>query len=197
LSDQRVVLVHGMGRTPVSMAPLGRWLERQGFTTFNWGYWSYRQTVAELASALAERLEPLAAEGGALHFVTHSLGGILVRGALAERPLPNLGRAVMLVPPNQGSSAADRWSPYLGRILPPIRDLRTASDALVHTLPTPARLEVGVIAGARDGKVSIAESLLPGSRDHVVLPCRHSLIMHRADVRELTLRFLRTGTFSE
>jgi hypothetical protein len=192
-----VVLVHGMGRTPVSMAPLGRWLNRHGFATRNWGYWSYRLTLAALADQLSERLSTLAREASRIHFVTHSLGGILVRTALSARPLTNAGRAVMLVPPNQGSTAADRWSPYLGRIMPPIRDLRTAGDALVHTLPPPSQLEVGVIAGARDGKVSVAESHLPGARDHVVLPCRHSLIMHRSDVRELTLRFLRTGSFGE
>ena len=103
----------------------------------------------------------------------------------------------MLAPPNQGSRAADRWSPYLGRIMPPIRDLRTASDALVHALPARPDIEVGVIAGARDGKVSVEESWLAGQREHIVLPCRHTLLMHRADVRELTVRFLRTGSFGE
>lgn len=191
-----VVLVHGMARTPVSMLPLARWLGRQGFATCTWGYWSYRRTVAELATRLGGRLAELAPRAERLHFVTHSLGGILVRRALAERPLPNAGRLVMLAPPNQGSRAADRWAPILGRIMPPIRDLRTAPEALVHALAAVSALEVGVIAGARDGKVSVAESQLPGQRDHVVLPCRHSLIMHRADVRAMTARFLRTGSFA-
>lgn len=188
-----VVLVHGMGRSPASMAPLGVWLGRQGFRTHNWGYWSYRPTLAELSARFGDRLQALGAGAERVHFVTHSLGGILVRAALAGRPLANAGRAVMLTPPNQGSRAADRWAPYLGRVMPPIRDLRTAPDALVHTLPAPT-LEVGVIAGAMDGKVSVAEAALPGA-DQVVLPCRHSLLMFRRDVRELTLRFLRTGSF--
>ena len=191
-----MVLVHGMGRTPASMLPLGRWLGRHGFATQVWGYWSYRRTVPELADAFAERLDAIAGTAETVHFVTHSLGGILVRAALDRRPVANVGRAVMLTPPSQGSHAADRWAPYLGRLMPPIRDLRTTDDALVRLLPTPVGLEVGVIAGARDGKVSVAESVLVGQRDHVVLPCRHSLIMHRRDVRELTLRFLRTGSFA-
>lgn len=196
MGDELVVLVHGMARSPVSMAPLGRWLQREGFRTHNWGYWSYRMTAAELAARLGDRLHELSASADRVHFVTHSLGGVLVRAALARRPLPNAGRAVMLTPPNQGSRAADRWAPYLGRVMPPIRDLRTAGDALVRRLPS-APLEVGVIAGALDGKVSVAESHLPGAADHIVLPCRHSLLMFRRDVRELTLRFLRTGAFLE
>lgn len=195
--SELVVLVHGMGRTPVSMYPLSRWLERQGYRTHNWGYWSYRLPVAELARELAKRLAAIAGDASRVHFVTHSLGGILVRGALAEQPLANAGRAVMLVPPNQGSRAADRWAPYVGRLVPPIRDLRTAEDALVHALPVPPELEIGVIAGAMDGKVSVEESQLPGMTDHVVLPCRHSFVMHRDDVRTLTARFLRTGSFRE
>jgi pimeloyl-ACP methyl ester carboxylesterase len=192
--SEHVILLHGMGRTPASMSPLRFWLGRAGYRTHNWGYWSYRLTAAELAEALAARMAAVSEEAERVHFVTHSLGGILMRAALAAAPLPNAGRAVMLVPPNQGSRAADRWSPYLGRIMPPIRDLTTTPASLVHQLPAP-ELEVGVIAGAMDGKVSVDEARLRGAREQVVLPCRHSFIMHRRDVRDLTLRFLRTGTF--
>jgi triacylglycerol lipase len=178
------------------MAPLGRWLAQQGYRTHNWGYWSHRYTVEELAESLAEGLDRFATATPRVNFVTHSLGGILVRAALARRSLENAGRAVMLAPPNRGSRSADRWSPYLGRVLPPIRDLRTTEEALVHSLPSPRALEIGVIAGAFDGKVSVEESRLEGARDHVVIPCRHSFIMHREDVRQLTARFLRTGSFS-
>lgn len=194
---ERVVLVHGMGRTAVSLLPLARWLRRHGYAAESWGYWSYRQGVAALAAALAVRIARAAEGAERIHFVTHSLGGILVRQALAAAPLANAGRLVMLAPPNRGSRAADRWAPYLGRVMPPIRDLRTAADALVHAVPVPPGVEIGVIAGLRDGKVSVAETGLDGAHDHAVVPCRHSLIMHRADVRELTLRFLRTGRFSE
>lgn len=194
-----VVLVHGMGRTRASMWWMGRSLEARGYRVVNWGYSSYTDSVPELGAVLARDVERGLGGAPRVHFVGHSLGNVIVRWMLAnDAPgrVGRVGRVVMLAPPNQGSAAADRWAPYLARVMPPIAELRTADGSTVRALPAaPEGVEVGVIAGARDGKVSVDETRLPGARAHVVVPAAHTFIMDRPDVHRLTARFLRTGSF--
>src|SRR5262245_11861159 len=192
-----VVLVHGMGRTPLSMRPLARLLEEQGYDVMNWDYSSTGPTVAELGAQLdaAVRERPRA-PGARVHFVTHSLGGIVVRAALASDPPPDVGRVVMLAPPNQGARAADVAQPWVGWLLKPLVELGTGDGSTARTLPVPPGVEIGVIAGALDGKVSVEETHLSGETDHVVVPGTHSFLMLRGDVQSLVLAFLRTGHFA-
>ncbi|HEX7241728.1 MAG TPA: alpha/beta fold hydrolase [Longimicrobiaceae bacterium] len=192
-----VVLLHGLGRTRLSMAPLAWALERQGYDVLNWGYSSTSASIPELGTALSDRLASL--EGPPperVHFVGHSLGNVIVRWVLANRPPENVGRVVMLAPPNQGSRAADRYAPWLGWLLRPLPELRTRDGSTVRTLALPEGVEVAVIAGRYDGKVSVEESHLDGEKAHLVVPAAHTFLMNRADVRSLTLRFLGTGSFA-
>jgi pimeloyl-ACP methyl ester carboxylesterase len=135
------------------------------------------------------------ADGARVHFVGHSLGNILVRWVLTHQPPERTGRVVMLAPPNQGSAAADRFTPWVGWFLRPISELRTREGSTVRTLAPLRGVEVGIIAGEFDGKVSTAEAQLPGARDFRVVPAAHTFIMDRRDARALTTRFLRTGRF--
>ena len=191
-----VVLVHGMGRTPLSMWPLARVLEREGYDVLNWGYSSYGPTVEELGrqlvAAVSERSRPA---GTRVHFVTHSLGGIIVRAALAGDPPADVGRIVMLGPPNAGSHAADRALPWLGWLWKPMAELTTAETSTARSLPLPQDIEIGIVAGSRDARVSVEESHLSCETDHVVVPAGHSFLMLRADVQELVFAFLRDGRF--
>ena len=196
-SRELVVLVHGMGRTRLSMFAMGWSLERAGYRVVNWGYSSTRGSVPELGVRLAGEVERQQGAAPRVHFVTHSLGSIVVRWALAHVPPPRAGRVVMLAPPNQGSRAADRYTRWVGWLLPAIRELRTDDDATARTLPLPGEVEVGVIAGARDGKVSVSESHLEGERDHAVVPAYHTFIMNRGDVQGMVRRFLSEGSFGE
>ena len=192
-----VVLVHGMGRTPLSMRPLARVLEEQGYDVLNWDYSSTGPTVAELGAQLAAAVrERPRAPGARVHFVTHSLGGIVVRAALARDPPPDVGRVVMLAPPNQGSRAADVAQPWVGWWLKPLAELGTGEGSTARTLPVPSGVEIGVIAGALDAKVKVEETHLAGETDHVVVPGTHSFLMLRSDVQALVLAFLRTGRFA-
>ncbi|HEX8692138.1 MAG TPA: alpha/beta fold hydrolase [Longimicrobium sp.] len=190
-----VVLVHGMGRSRASMWLLGRSLEAEGYRVLNWGYSSYSDPVPALGARLARDVSGELGRAPKVHFVGHSLGNVIVRWALAHEPPARAGRVVMLAPPNQGAAAADRYARYAAWLMPPIEELRTAPGSTVRTLPAPRGVDVGVIAGAHDGKVSVDETHLAGERDHVVVPAAHSFIMNRRDVRDLTLRFLRTGRF--
>lgn len=192
-----VVLVHGLGRTPMSMLPM-RWaLERVGYDVVNWGYSSTTVPVPELGASLADRVarEIELRRPVKVHFVTHSLGGIITRWMLANRPPDVPGRVVMLAPPNQGAAVADRLSPYLGWLLRPLPELRTDSTGIARSLALPAGREVGVVAAAGDGKVRVAETRLEGQTAHVVVPGAHTFIMMDREVQRLTLAFLRTGRF--
>lgn len=193
---EAVVLVHGMGRTPLSMAALEHDFERAGYRVLNWGYSSYCCTVSELAG----RLEAdLGAWGGAVdrvHFVGHSLGNIIVRQLLARDAALPVGRVVMIAPPNQGSRSADRYARWLGGVLKPLPELGTDSASTARRIPPPADVEIGIIAAAGDGKVSVAQTRLAGARSHVVVPGAHTFVMLKRDVRALALEFVRNGRFA-
>lgn len=193
-----VVLVHGMGRTHLSMQPMARTLEEDGFDVLNWGYQSRTRSVPQLGARLAERIETATADGDydRVHLVGHSLGNILIRWVLANRLPENLGRIVMLAPPNRGSRVADHLAPWLSWFLKPLPDLTSNEGSAARSIPTPPDVEIGVIAGARDHKVRVEETFLEGQTDHAVVPGGHTFIMTRRVVRDLTVRFLREGRFS-
>ena len=131
-----VFLVHGMGRTPLSMFLLGRRLESAGYRVASFGYLSTTGTVGDLGAALGRKVQELAGEAPCVHFVGHSLGNIIVRWLLAHERPARAGRVVMLAPPNQGAAAADRWSRWVGWALPTIHELRNPSP---RPPPAPCR----------------------------------------------------------
>lgn len=209
-----VVLLHGLIRSAASMEPMQEALEAAGFETVNVEYPSRDSTIAVLAPlAVGEGLDGCHAKPGIdrVHFVTHSLGGILVRQYLATHSIDDLGRVVMLGPPNQGSLAADKMRDVPGYdwINGPVgRELGKGPDSVPLKLP-PADFEVGIIAGTRtidpvtsaflpnpdDGRVSVEDTKLEGMTDFAVVAHSHAFMMRMREPIELTIRFLRTGSF--
>jgi triacylglycerol lipase len=195
-----VVLVHGMGRTPLSMLPLSWTLKRAGYDVMNWGYSSICCGIAELGSQLQhdlrEELENREAQPPRVHFVGHSLGNIIIRWVLAHEEMSEAaGRVVMLAPPNQGSRVADQLASSLGWLLKPLPELRSEPMRTSGALLLPEPVFVGVIAGRFDGKVTVDETRLEGMDGHVVVAGAHSFLMFRSDVRRLIVEFLRDGVF--
>ena len=206
------MLLHGLGRTPLSFAGLARWLRRRGFRVLNVGYPSRRRTVAELAEHVGAVLARRLPDGtGTLHFVTHSLGGIVLRAMLVGPDAPRVGRAVMLVPPNRGNELADllrNYRAFRAVLGPTLDELGTGEDDLPRSLP-PVDFELGVIAGGRsrlrvfdrlvpephDGIVSAESARVEGMRDFLVVPRDHTFIMNAPEVREQIAAFLRDGRF--
>jgi triacylglycerol lipase len=192
-----VVLLHGMGRTAFSMAPMKEALEAAGFDVLNLGYSSYCCGIAELGEQLTRQIAAARGAHRRVHFVGHSLGGILARWILSQpSPPAGAGRLVMLAPPNQGSQSADFYSPVAGWLLEPMVELRTDSTSTVRRLPAVMGVQVGVIAAKDDGKVQLAETHVAGETAHVVVEGNHTFIMRRDDVHRLTIEFLRDGRFT-
>jgi pimeloyl-ACP methyl ester carboxylesterase len=192
IRPEHVVLLHGMGRTWRSMSPIARACERAGFTTTSIGYPSTRLRLPALVDIVRSRM---AETGARVHFVGHSLGCIVIRSIVAQHRPERLGRIVLMTPPNRGALMADRVLPWLGWLLRPLPDL-TIRGAVAASIPTPAGLEIGVIAGTKDRTVSLDETRLPGETDRAHVACGHSFLMRRRDVQEMTVRFLRTGRFA-
>ncbi|MFH1707669.1 MAG: alpha/beta fold hydrolase [Planctomycetota bacterium] len=211
---ETVVCVHGLFRTVVSMKPMAQALAAEGYDVHVVRYLSTRQTVTEHIAGFEERLAALniTADDQPIHFVTYSLGGIVVRGYLAEHPDdPRFGRVVMIAPPNQGSAWADRVFniPLVPLMVEPITGLRTEYKGVVEALGTPVGREVGVIAGGLndgrgfastvegddDGIVTVAATHLAGEKDHIVLPYRHHGIAEQPAVIAQAVGFIKTGRF--
>ncbi len=206
-----VILLHGLARSADSMSTLANVLNEQGYNTVNLGYPSRDFPIETLVQkAIPPALDACAGDQP-IHFVTHSLGGILLRQYLSEQEMPELGRAVMLGPPNQGSEVVDKL-----RDMPGFywlngdagNQLGTDKNSIPLSLG-PAESEVGVIAGdwsinwilsliipgPDDGKVSVERTKLKGMADHIVLPVTHPLMMKNDEVIQQVLHFLRHGMF--
>ena len=203
--------MHGLARSDRAMRPLAERLLAEGYEVHALRYASTEKPPDALVSDLDAQLASCCAGAVRLHFVTHSLGGILLRAELAEHPPAALGRVVMLAPPNHGSELADRLrrlEPIAVLLGPTALALGTDAESLPNRLP-PARFEVGVIAGsgswnplgsrlipgADDGTVSVESARLEGMRDFLVLPVSHTGILRSSAVADQTVAFLRSGRF--
>jgi len=212
-AEECVVLLHGLWPVSKSMAELERKLSRSGFQTAYINYPSRQRSIAELAdSAVGEGVNECRNQGArSIHFVVHSLGSILLRVYLQQREIPELGRTVMLGPPNQGSQLAQAvksW-PLVDWLLGPAGvALGTDETGIVQQLP-PVDFELGVIAGTlainplgllfidgpNDSVVSVASTRVAGMDDHVSLPVLHGIMMRDNEVIDHSIHFLKTGNF--
>lgn len=208
---QTVVLLHGLWRGWRAMQPLARALENEGFSTLNIPYPSSRMPIPYLVSHVRSQVEKIAGDQ-TIHFITHSLGGIIARALLSEPTPWKTGRVVMLAPPNGGSEIVD-WSkkhPVLHQVLGPAgRSL--GSDGAPRDLPgLPPEIEAAVIMGNRcsipifkkllgtenDGIVSAAKGRIDGLRGFSVINADHTFIQMHPEAIRLSLHFLKTGAWA-
>ncbi len=213
-SPHLVILLHGMGRSPFLFRAMERDLRAAGYDAVAVSYPSLTKDIAGHADQL-EQLLALSQDAERVSFVTHSLGGLVVRELLSRegRPLTEfwrrklaLGRVVMIAPPNQGSELAESVAD-----LPPYHWIGGPSASEIADgppfAPVSPEIEVAIIAGGtkggygfnpllsedNDGVVTVSETRLPGARDHIVVRALHTFITGDPQTIAATLNFLETG----
>lgn len=216
-SQDVVILLHGILRTRKSMAGLARHIEGQGFLTLNFTYASTKKALSDLADDVQAMMaaEESFHSANRVHFVTHSMGGLVLRHFLdrhRDELGGRLGRVVMLGPPNRGSELADIFqniAPYRW-IFGPAGQQMTVRENAVQLPQGPVDFELGVIAGTigwpypdgaillngpHDGRVTVENTKLDGMQDHMTIPVMHGMMMGNATVQQNVAEFLRTGRF--
>ena len=212
-SSEPIFLLHGLSLTSSSMRSMERFLSDHNFSVSNLDYPSRHFTIQELAKKVRQQIITISEDqkSSKYHFVTHSMGGIILRQIQATNPLPHLGRVVMLGPPNQGSEIVDK----LGKMKvfqllngPASLQLSTHSESIPNRLG-PVSFEIGVIAGDRsinpilsslipgkdDGKVAITRTRLEGMKDFIIVHSPHPFLMNHKSAQENALHFIKTGKF--
>lgn len=210
-----VVLLHGLWRTYRSMDRIATALRQAGYATISVDYPSRSRPIEELAmQAVPEGVRGCRGQGAArIDFVTHSMGGIVLRYYLVHETIPELGRVVMLSPPNQGSEVADalRHNALYERVNGPAGgQLGTGPDGMAARLG-PVDFPLGIITGnerapfdellasripgENDGKVSVERAKVEGMADFLVLPATHTFIVNNEQAIGQVLYFLEHGRF--
>ena len=207
-----VVLLHGLARSSTSMWLLELRLQDEGFFTVNESYPSTTTPLRELMDSVPPLSIAKCRERRPVHFVTHSMGGVIMRGHLAKHQIDGLGRLVLLAPPNKGSELVDTMKqiPGFDWVNGPAGVALSADiDSIPNTI-TDADAEYGVIAGNLslnplysslipgddDGKVSVESTKFAAMTDHITLYVSHTFIMNSTEVTEQTIEFLQTGRFT-
>ena len=209
-----VILLHGLGRTTFSMRSVEEHLSANGFRVVNVGYPSLTHPIEDHAELLQGQIEKHCVDKTAkIHFVTHSMGGILLRYYAENYPLDRLGRVVMLAPPNGGCEIIDRlgntlvFNIFMG---PSAKQLGTDPDSVPSRLG-PVEFELGIIAGDKktmpllnrlvpgdsDGVVSLDQAQVEGMTDFLIVHHGHTFIMNSAEVHRQIVHFLRNGKFQK
>lgn len=211
--SEYIILLHGLARTSRAMAKAEAFFSEQGYKTINVNYPSREHRIEDLSTEVISNAikQCTAKKVTAIHFFTHSMGGILLRYFLQHHDQGRIARAVMLSPPNQGSEIVDELAGFPGfKLLNGPAGLQLGTDA--NSIPSKLgaiNIETGIItgsksinpllsrliSGANDGKVSVASARLENMTDFLVVPYTHTFIMYREEVIRQALYFFQNGRF--
>lgn len=203
-----VVLVHGLWKTGSDMWRLRQRLEKAGYECHKFSYQSLRHSPEENARRLHQLVSSIDAR--VIHFVCHSLGGIVLLRYFDLHPSLIRGRVVLLGSPVNGSQVAQRLSKHwysrwlIGRsgtdgLLAggPVWNSWRDIGVIAGTMPVGIGLLSGRLESPHDGTVSVSETVLQGATDFITLPVTHTGLLYSSSASQQTITFLRSGKFGD
>lgn len=211
-TSDTVVLLHGIARSKSSMKTMEAALSRDGYEVINVDYESRQKTIKGLAADLRKEIKTRRTKSGKIHFVGHSMGGLIIRAYIHKYRPKGLGRVVMLGTPNGGSEVADFLKDnllYIGYYGPAGQELTTSQNSSGKIFGK-VDYDLGVIAGDRsidpisslflitgddDGKVPVSSTKIKGMKDHIVIHATHTFMSSNEEVIQQTGHFLKHGRF--
>ncbi len=210
--EEVVIMLHGLWRSVRAMQPMANYLSEQGFTTVNVPYASFRHDLDKLVRLVNEEIRPWVEQGKTIHFVTHSLGGVVLKRLLELSQIEKIGRVVMLAPPHKGSEIVD-WlgsSPFrpITGVLGPAGEFLSSAQMAKYSADFPIGAEAAVIMGEKsaipffrklldasnDGIVSVEKGRLLGIKEFKVVDADHTFISSEPYVMQIVARFIQDGT---
>lgn len=217
VNNDLVILAHGLGRSENAMWLLTRRLENSGYAVCTLDYTSIGESVQSVLDAtetqINQCLESIESSQAQIHFVGHSLGGLVIRSYLQNHPelakSDQMGQAVLIGTPNQGSELADHyadsWLIELGGEV--TQSLITGEKSLGAQLgqvdiafgviagTKSMRLTDGVFSGPNDGLVSVESTKLEKMGDFIEIDVGHSSMRYNEEVATQTIYYLQNGHF--
>lgn len=214
MADHFVVLLHGILRSKTDMLPLLVYLKKHGYDGVSILYPARKKPLETLVDFVEKKINDCDdySKDKTLHFVTHSMGGLIARYYIASRKPTNLGKVVMLGPPNTGSEFADFmndhkiFGPAFRKVFgPAARQLGTKYKHLDGDIDYPLGVIAGnksinplapwVLPGEHDGIVPVERTKIKGMKDHIVMPSTHALMMFNPKVMAQVKYFLENEKF--
>lgn len=213
--NEAVILIHGLCRSNSSMNKMQKYLSSNGYNVYNLNYISTKNSIEEISENSLNNTVKVVKQHkySKIHFISHSLGGLIIREYLSKNSIDNLGRVVMISPPNKGSVLTDvLGNNYFYKKIggKAGQQLYTGEKSYDKKLG-PVTFETGVIAGNRtfnpflsliipgqdDGKVSVENTKVQGMKDFIVVPHSHVFILSRERVLQKSLNFIEHGVFEK
>ncbi|MDP1677804.1 MAG: alpha/beta hydrolase [Bacteroidota bacterium] len=205
-----VVLLHGLGRGKSIMVPLQTRLEDVGFSTVLIDYHSINRSPDQILTEVTKQIDTIQIDSNqTIHFVGHSLGGLIIRAYLDSNTVKNLGKVILIGSPNNGTPFVDHFRDtwWLKLVGSAAASLGTDNKSFPRTL-RPPYYPVGIIAGISktisnddfipgedDGIVPVESTKVEGMKDFILLEVSHSALPRNELVAQQVIEFLKHGKF--
>lgn len=201
----RVLLVHGLGRTPASLLLLAHTLKRAGHVTSSFSYFAFAEPYEHIRTRLVARLNAFVAQSDEpVALIGHSLGGLLLRHALSDVPSLQVHRLIMLGTPNRAPRRARRvmsWLPF--KVFARSSGALLANPQLLARIPEPT-VPYTIVAGTggyrwlsspfgeepHDGVVAVSETRIADADEPVLLDVSHTFMMNDRRLQRFVLALL-------
>lgn len=208
--NEKVVLVHGFCRTSRNMSYLNTYLRRAGYTTFAPTLPTLCGSLEECTMEFTRAFQLLRKDYDRIHFVAHSMGGLIVRLFLSLHEVDKLGRCVLIATPNNGTDLAVQAKKLCSRSLQIFKPLQSflPGKLTIHPPLNRPLPEIGVIAGDKnnllfskfiqgdnDGRVPVSSVPYEGIQESALVPFNHLKIHHNEQVAGMVVQFIKSGKF--